>query len=169
MPPKHAHKPRAWGTRYDTLLSSPPTSPPHSTAQGATSAPHSPITHYKADSHNPASAATITNVPKAEKPRNDSSIFVGRYVSFCESCRCGGSYTRFSLPSNVDPEELARLLAQHLSEHPEILTVKAVADKKGGMCAFIQCRVSRKHPWLYIDSSMHICVVSRFTDVDGWL
>lgn len=47
-----------------------------------------------------------------------------------------------SLPSTYDPPELTRLLTDHLSAHPDALSVKVIRDSRGGMCAFIQCEVN---------------------------
>ncbi|KAG2356265.1 hypothetical protein BDR07DRAFT_1423850 [Suillus spraguei] len=58
----------------------------------------------------------------ADKIVQDASIFIG------------------SLPTNVDHLELARMLSDHLSDHPEVQTIKVVRDSKGGTCAFIQCQ-----------------------------
>ncbi|KAF9454072.1 hypothetical protein P691DRAFT_770793 [Macrolepiota fuliginosa MF-IS2] len=109
MPPKHPNQTRAWGTRYDTLPTSPPVSPEterderQRTAQG-TEAP-----------------LVSQTVRKDDKLPHDASVFVG------------------SLPSNVDQAELTRLLTGHLSEHAEIKSIKVVRDSKGGVCAFVQC------------------------------
>lgn len=39
------------------------------------------------------------------------------------------------------PDDVARALSHHLAEYSEIVNIKATNDKKGGMCAFIQCQV----------------------------
>ncbi|EIW87067.1 hypothetical protein CONPUDRAFT_141340 [Coniophora puteana RWD-64-598 SS2] len=104
---------RAWGTRFDTLPSSPPISP-------------------RKDMHPPQNSQsmgdisfTTCSVVSEDYPNNrvvhDASIFVG------------------SLPSNVDHIELSHLLSKHLSSYPEEKSIKAVRDSKGGTCAFIQC------------------------------
>ncbi|KAG1813254.1 uncharacterized protein BJ212DRAFT_422216 [Suillus subaureus] len=57
-----------------------------------------------------------------DKIVQDASIFIG------------------SLPTNIDHLELTRMLSDHLSDHPEVQTIKVVRDSKGGTCAFIQCQ-----------------------------
>ncbi|KAJ7651730.1 hypothetical protein DFH06DRAFT_552250 [Mycena polygramma] len=107
MPPKPA---RTWGTRFDTLPSSPPPSP---------------LTHELAlDGGATATSTTVndaSNVKKVEKMPHDASVFVG------------------SLPTNIEQSELSRLLSEHLSEHAEVKSIKLVKDSKGGVCAFVQC------------------------------
>lgn len=46
-----------------------------------------------------------------------------------------------SLPANIEYADLTNMLAQHLSEHPQVKSIKVVRDSKGGTCAFIQCQV----------------------------
>ncbi|KAG1885960.1 hypothetical protein F4604DRAFT_1646552 [Suillus subluteus] len=58
----------------------------------------------------------------ADRIVQDASIFIG------------------SLPTNIDHLELTRMLSDHLSDHPEVQTIKVVRDSKGGTCAFIQCQ-----------------------------
>ncbi|KAH7916363.1 hypothetical protein BJ138DRAFT_1108734 [Hygrophoropsis aurantiaca] len=104
---------RAWGTRFDSLLGSPPISPMAEAdspqREGGTSATSDFLTE---------------NYPKRlhDKVVHDASIFVG------------------SLPSNIDHLELTRMLSDHLSGHSEVQTVKVIRDSKGGTCAFIQCQ-----------------------------
>ncbi|OCH87465.1 hypothetical protein OBBRIDRAFT_889765 [Obba rivulosa] len=125
MPPKFAVKARAWGTRYDTLGSSPPSSPPclhnststlHSTTIGG-----SPCSDSR-DETNEEKAGEDGDPAKGDKMPHDASVFVG------------------SLPPNVDHGELARLLSEHLSEHAEIKATKVVRDPRGSVCAFVQCK-----------------------------
>ncbi|KAF5352462.1 hypothetical protein D9756_006010 [Leucocoprinus leucothites] len=109
MPPKQPSQTRAWGTRYDTLPSSPPVSP-----------------EAKRDETQSAleDLSTTPNSQgkcKEDKQPHDASVFVG------------------SLPSNVEQSELTRLLTCHLSEHTEIKSIKVIRDSKGGVCAFVQC------------------------------
>jgi hypothetical protein len=49
--------------------------------------------------------------------------------------------TTKSLPASVDQVELTRLLNDHLSEYTEIKSIKVIRDSKGGVCAFVQCKV----------------------------
>ncbi|KAG6877870.1 hypothetical protein C0993_002871 [Termitomyces sp. T159_Od127] len=98
MPSKPTLRMRTWGTRFDTLPTSPPLSPP-AAEPAATDAPEPPATDP---------------VPKKkdEKMPHDASVFVG------------------SLPSNIDQQELTRLLSEHLSEHTEVKNIKVVRDSK---------------------------------------
>ncbi|GJE85880.1 RNA binding protein [Phanerochaete sordida] len=124
MPAKPATRDRAWGTRYDTLkLSTPPPSPAaqrkgHTTAS---STPTSPSSRTARDTAHPGPTATPT---KSQTTSQDASIFIG------------------SLPTATDYAEVSRLLTDHLSDHPEIKSVKVIRDSKGGTCAFAQCENS---------------------------
>ncbi|RPD82415.1 hypothetical protein L226DRAFT_564990 [Lentinus tigrinus ALCF2SS1-7] len=128
MPSKFLHRDRAWGTRYDTLGASPPSSPtlhrsPTENVQSSTLSPTPPRELQ------PSADDGISGLedPPAEKPDlpdttpHDASIFVG------------------SLPANVDHIELGRRLYDHLSAYPQIKGVKVVRDSRGGVCAFVQC------------------------------
>ncbi|KAF7307104.1 RNA binding protein [Mycena indigotica] len=106
MPQKTTNA-RAWGTRFDTLPSSPPSSPPPPNAEVIGGTPS-------------ADASTYKKTEKAVTP-HDASVFVG------------------SLPTNIEHNELTRLLGEHLSEHTEIKNLKIIRDSKGGVCAFVQC------------------------------
>ncbi|KAJ7109996.1 hypothetical protein C8R44DRAFT_884008 [Mycena epipterygia] len=100
---------RTWGTRFDTLPSSPPPSPQtHETVLGE-------------DASATGNSLDASNVKKVEKLPHDASVFVG------------------SLPTNIEQSELSRLLSEHLSEHAEVKSIKLVKDSKGGVCAFVQC------------------------------
>ncbi|GBE77675.1 predicted protein [Sparassis crispa] len=129
MPPKYPARERTWGTRYDTLGSSPPPSPSKHVPPPI-AIPHSPPTSVALSSDSRDMRDTTGEGPavvspnpvlKPDKVSHDASIFVG------------------SLPSNVDHAELTRLLYEHLSEHTEVKNVKVVRDSKGGVCAFVQC------------------------------
>ncbi|PSS29591.1 hypothetical protein PHLCEN_2v2739 [Hermanssonia centrifuga] len=141
MPQKHPSKERAWGTRYDTLLSSPPSSPPSRSGQAVTSSPPSRSGQAVTSSPPSRSGQAVTSIPhspiskhrpeeivspaptaiKSDRPSHECSIFVG------------------SLPSNIDVAELTTLLATHLSLFPEAKKVKVLRDTKGGPCGFVQC------------------------------
>ncbi|KAG6832548.1 hypothetical protein H0H92_000177 [Tricholoma furcatifolium] len=112
MPSKPSTRTRTWGTRFDTLPASPPISPEVGEAAGTVVTPANP---------SEASAVEPLFKKKEEKMPHDASVFVG------------------SLPSNIDQQELTRLLSEHLSEHTEIKNIKVVRDSKGGVCAFVQC------------------------------
>ncbi|GLB35936.1 putative RNA recognition motif containing protein [Lyophyllum shimeji] len=112
MPPKPFIRMRTWGTRFDTLPTSPPVSPP------ARAAAADQLAHPDAPGQ---AAADSAFKRKEEKMPHDASVFVG------------------SLPSNIDQQELTRLLSEHLSEHTEVKNIKVVRDSKGGVCAFVQC------------------------------
>ncbi|KAF8078842.1 hypothetical protein FPV67DRAFT_1663522 [Lyophyllum atratum] len=112
MPPKPFLRMRTWGTRFDTLPTSPPVSPRTREASA------------EEDVHLDAPEQTVidsTLKRKEEKMPHDASVFVG------------------SLPSNIDQQELTQLLSEHLSEHTEVKNIKVVRDSKGGVCAFVQC------------------------------
>ncbi|KAL4241776.1 hypothetical protein ABKN59_000684 [Abortiporus biennis] len=127
MPQRNAMRERAWGTRYDTLVSSPPRS------QSSLSNPSSPTPKSPDPPTSMAQSPTPTQVPEdtanssqntsfnAIKLPHDASIFVG------------------SLPSNIEHLELTRLLTEHLADYAGIKNVKVVRDAKGGVCAFVQC------------------------------
>ncbi|KAJ7225256.1 hypothetical protein GGX14DRAFT_637859 [Mycena pura] len=108
MPPKPSV--RTWGTRFDTLPSSPPPSSPQN--------PEAALVEDNTTFNNNLNAS---NAKKVEKTPHDASVFVG------------------SLPTNIEQSELSRLLAEHLSEHSEVKSIKLVKDSKGGVCAFVQC------------------------------
>ena len=63
-----------------------------------------------------------------------------------------------SLPSGLEHEELNRRLTQHFSEYEEIVGIKTVSDKKGGVCAFIQCQVSLFALRLFLDAYMRLSI-----------
>ncbi|KAF8215991.1 hypothetical protein K438DRAFT_1954676 [Mycena galopus ATCC 62051] len=109
MPPKPAS--RTWGTRFDTLPSSPPPSPQTRD-----------LALENVDATSTATNNDASNVKKVDKMPHDASVFVG------------------SLPTNIEQSELTRLLSEHLSEHAEVVkSIKLVKDSKGGVCAFVQC------------------------------
>ncbi|KIL00985.1 hypothetical protein PAXRUDRAFT_7769 [Paxillus rubicundulus Ve08.2h10] len=103
---------RSWRTRFDSLTSPDPLSNLETVAT---------LSH---PAMSPSQPSTPANDPKPTQSRvvQDASIFVG------------------SLPSNIDHVELASMLSQHLSEHPQVQIIKVVRDSKGGTCAFIQCQ-----------------------------
>ncbi|KAF8221675.1 hypothetical protein L208DRAFT_659669 [Tricholoma matsutake] len=101
---------RSWGTRFDTLPTSPPVSPPLC----------DPAVGPQSSALDDPSDPKLTE-KKEDKMPHDASVFVG------------------SLPSAIDQQELSRLLSEHLSEHTEVKNIKVVRDSKGGVCAFVQC------------------------------
>ncbi|KAG5644609.1 hypothetical protein DXG03_008087 [Asterophora parasitica] len=115
MPPKPSLRMRSWGTRFDTLPTSPPVSPPVREAAAADAAPL-----HEMPEITPATDPPILK-RREEKMPHDASVFVG------------------SLPSSIDQHELTRMLSDHLSEHTEVKNIKVVRDSKGGVCAFVQC------------------------------
>ncbi|KAH9944263.1 uncharacterized protein BXZ73DRAFT_96756 [Epithele typhae] len=107
MPSKLPPKDRAWGTRYDTLESSPPASPAAqrlttdlnpATIQLARDTSRSPADHLN--------TPTVDRTGWQDGTLHDASIFVG------------------SLPANVDRGELTHRLSEHLSAYPHIKTIK---------------------------------------------
>ncbi|KAI0094272.1 hypothetical protein BDY19DRAFT_988133 [Irpex rosettiformis] len=128
MPIKHPARERAWGSRYDTLKSSPSPSNQTSPVPTNTATPQSPIAIQTANASPPnddrpsdIGQSPVTPNLKGGKPSNDNSIFVG------------------SLPTNIEPIELGYMLTQHLAEYPQIKDVKAIRDSKGSVCAFLAC------------------------------
>ncbi|KAG2155623.1 hypothetical protein DEU56DRAFT_847357 [Suillus clintonianus] len=101
---------RSWGTRFDTLLFA---SLPPAEDANVTPQEDSPLTVNEPSDDSKKSADKIVQ---------DASIFIG------------------SLPTNIEHLELTRMLSDHLSDHPEVQTIKVVRDSKGGTCAFIQCQ-----------------------------
>ncbi|KAG7098997.1 hypothetical protein E1B28_000883 [Marasmius oreades] len=111
--PSQLPRPRQWGTRFDSLPSSPPPSPK---SEGAL------VQDYPdSDARTVEPDASFVN-RKHEKMPHDASVFVG------------------SLPPHIDNNELVRLLSEHLAEHAEVKCVKVIRDNKGGACAFVQCQ-----------------------------
>jgi len=41
------------------------------------------------------------------------------------------------------------MLMDHLSEHTQIKNIKVVRDSKGGVCAFVQCKVRGSSHGIY--------------------
>ncbi|TBU49886.1 hypothetical protein BD309DRAFT_685100 [Dichomitus squalens] len=86
MSPKHLPRERAWGTRYDTLDISPPSSPP--ARRSATAEPaHSPILSNIAHDRPLGSrdadipiTCTTEGRPAQDGTPHDASIFVGRWL-----------------------------------------------------------------------------------------
>ncbi|KAJ6504401.1 hypothetical protein DFH09DRAFT_292099 [Mycena vulgaris] len=103
---------RTWGTRFDTLPSSPPPSPQTREAALVEDPNATSATGNNLDA---------SDVKKVDKMPHDASVFVG------------------SLPAHIEQSELSRLLSEHLSEHAEVKSIKLVKDSKGGVCAFVQC------------------------------
>ncbi|KAG6911611.1 hypothetical protein DXG01_011914 [Tephrocybe rancida] len=116
MPTKPSLRMRTWGTRFDTLPTSPPVSPPAAEATDADA-----DSNVAATDAPEATATEPVLKRKEDKMPHDASVFVG------------------SLPTNIDQQELTRLLSEHLSEHTEVKNIKVVRDSKGGVCAFVQC------------------------------
>ncbi|KAM5530507.1 hypothetical protein V8D89_015823 [Ganoderma adspersum] len=118
---------RTWGTRYDTLDISPPSSPP-AQRSATTEPPHTPITtalnrdHPSGPVDGEIGSTATTDRGIAQDPTpHDASIFVG------------------SLPASVEHGELTRRLSDHLSAYSQIKAIKVVRDSRGGVCAFVQC------------------------------
>ncbi|KAI0361461.1 hypothetical protein OH77DRAFT_429923 [Trametes cingulata] len=121
MPPKPPARERAWGTRYDTLQSSPPSPSIHRRSLLETSV-HSPTTYTSFEATpDQKAAATSPHLGSHDSGLHDASIFVG------------------SLPTSFGQAELTKRLTDHLSVHLPIKAIKVVRDSRGGVCAFIQC------------------------------
>jgi hypothetical protein len=135
MPPNILPKPRTWGTRFDPLPSSPPSSPRPIEVQNETG------TRVPSEVADDQSIMPFRRTD--ERVHHEASIFVGRQVASLTlqtSTHLFKSHYH-SLPSSVDQRELARLLSEHLQDHSEIRNTKVVRDSKGGLCAFVQCEV----------------------------
>ncbi|KAL0580804.1 hypothetical protein V5O48_001180 [Marasmius crinis-equi] len=115
MPNKFFPRPRQWGTRFDSLPSSPPPSPPES----EDSLGQDSVVDVRDDE---LDASIIERKHEHEKMPHDASVFVG------------------SLPPHIDNNELARLLTEHLAEYGEVKCIKVIRDTKGSACAFVQCQ-----------------------------
>ncbi|KAF8433581.1 hypothetical protein L210DRAFT_975593 [Boletus edulis BED1] len=112
---------RLWGTRFDSLTSSDSLSL-SSNPESVVASSHpvsSPPRSISADEGNSVHDSHDRILP-------DASIFIG------------------SLPANIEYADLTNMLAQHLSEHPQVKGIKVVRDSKGGTCAFIQCQDSEE-------------------------
>ncbi|TFK94408.1 hypothetical protein K466DRAFT_354209 [Polyporus arcularius HHB13444] len=132
MPSKFLPRDRAWGTRYDRLGTSPPSSP--TLQRSATENVHSstiPPSSPRELQHNAEDMPGFEG-PAAQKSDlrdptpHDASVFVG------------------SLPASVDYIELSQRLREHLSAYPQIKGIKVVRDSRGGVCAFVQCDTPRQ-------------------------
>ena len=165
MPLKPPAKERAWGTRYDTLGSSPPLSPaasqavPVALSPTAVKLPSDPTKSPRITS-NASSPSTERNTLSDNTP-HDASIFVGRLVSSSVCMAIPAEFLTRSLPANVDRGELTQGLLDHLSGYPQIKTIKVVRDSRGGVCAFVQCDVSCAVTSIYaviVIYSRHLCL-----------
>ncbi|KAI0319752.1 hypothetical protein OF83DRAFT_1082036 [Amylostereum chailletii] len=108
---------RTWGTRFDSLLSSPPDSTSASRGPSVqTLAPSADVTHPPPHSFSPTK--------NDDRISHDASVFVG------------------SLPPDVDHAEISQKLTEYLSVYTEINQVKVIRDNRGGACAFVQCKNS---------------------------
>ncbi|KAH9081674.1 hypothetical protein EDB83DRAFT_2512528 [Lactarius deliciosus] len=113
---------REWGTRFDSLSTSPSPSNsslsrnPQTTTRVATSTATSSLLNPQATAVTPAKFP-----PQSDTISNEPSVFVG------------------SLPTTVDHTELSARLREHLSAYVEIKFVRIIRDSRGGVCAFVQC------------------------------
>ncbi|KAH9178738.1 hypothetical protein EDB89DRAFT_1928239 [Lactarius sanguifluus] len=114
---------REWGTRFDSLSTSPSPSNssslsrnPQTTTRAATSTASSSLLNPQATAVTPAKFP-----PQSDTISNEPSVFVG------------------SLPTTVDHTELSARLREHLSAYVEINFVRIIRDSRGGVCAFVQC------------------------------
>ncbi|KAH9982873.1 hypothetical protein BGW80DRAFT_49649 [Lactifluus volemus] len=112
---------REWGTRYDSLS----TSPSPSTTSSLSRNPPTTI----CTSTSTANSSLVVTVPvppakfhaQGDNVSHEASVFVG------------------SLPTNVDHAELSARLKDHLSAFVEVNIVRVIRDSRGGVCAFVQC------------------------------
>ncbi|KAF8481445.1 hypothetical protein JB92DRAFT_1707480 [Gautieria morchelliformis] len=108
---------RAWGTRYDSLVDTPPLGSPHVSSpdvalhlRSATGTVHVELVQNNIDTCSPIQA----------RMPHDASVFVA------------------SLPSHIPEAELQVLLSEHLSQHANIKHIKLIRDNRGAVCAFVQ-------------------------------
>ncbi|KAF8506718.1 hypothetical protein F5888DRAFT_1644744 [Russula emetica] len=110
---------REWGTRYDSLSTSPSPSI-------ASSLSRIPPTTTCTSTTNSSLLPPVTVTPpqihtQSDKVSHEASVFVG------------------SLPTNVDHAELSARLKDHLSAFVHVNLVRIIRDSRGGVCAFVQC------------------------------
>jgi hypothetical protein len=132
-------RPRSWGTRFDALPSS-----PHSSTDTSPLPAHA---DEKTTEETKAQMllATREDPSPQSKPRipQEATIFVGRYSAgffFLIIDYTQPTYY-FSLPPEVDNQEISELLLDHLKRYGEAFTVKVVRDSRRLPCAFVQCQV----------------------------
>ncbi|KAF8559994.1 hypothetical protein OG21DRAFT_1502343 [Imleria badia] len=126
---------RSWGTRFDSLTSSDSLSSNPESAVASSRPVSSPPHSVSADEGNGFQDSHDRILP-------DASIFIG------------------SLPANIEHADLTNMLAQHLSEHPQVKGIKVVRDSKGGTCAFIQCQDSQAASVLM--NNLHVAAPQPF-------
>ncbi|EJD03642.1 uncharacterized protein FOMMEDRAFT_166994 [Fomitiporia mediterranea MF3/22] len=150
-------QPRAWGTRFDSLNTSPPPAQIPSPVPSAVTSPtsgNSPAQH--------AHTLSLKLFDANEKPTEKrdwadddvpSTLFSptrGPHVLDIAGGSTPGhkitakqphdaSVFVGSLPPDKDEAEVAQLLAQHLRKYANVKNIKIVHDLKGGLCAFVQC------------------------------
>ncbi|KAJ8487305.1 hypothetical protein ONZ51_g4267 [Trametes cubensis] len=116
MPTKHSTKDRAWGTRYDTLDQFEPPSPPVQrllSSEQKVQSPVSPLATFRSPPNEGEPATPATGPTGPDTIPHDASIFVG------------------SLPTHFDHTDLSQRLADHLSMHPQIKTIKVSPASAG--------------------------------------
>jgi hypothetical protein len=135
---------RAWGTRFDTLQAIPPSPPAINGKHPANDLftptlqrpPSSPVASDTQNISVPATPAKPTDASS-----NDSSIFVGRYLAgFSRRVRAYLTNAA-SLPPHIDHIDLGRRLSDHLAPFVAVKQVKVIRDNRGGVCAFVRCKV----------------------------
>ena len=108
--------------------------------------------------HNTADTTSLVK-QKEDKLPHDASVFVGRWDKPSGFHQYSSRANQLlSLPSNIEPMDLTRLLMEHLSEHTQIKNIKVVRDSKGGVCAFVQCEVI-ENPFDFCAKNSHICAL----------
>ena len=131
---------REWGTRYDSLS----TSPSPSTASSLSRINPPTTCTSTANSSLLTAVDTTPTKPRAQGDRlsHEASVFVGR----CSRLPFMFSFMHrsllFSLPTNVDHTELSARLRDHLSAYADVNLVRIIRDTRGGVCAFVQCNVN---------------------------
>ena len=134
---------REWGTRYDSLS----TSPSPSIASSLSRIP--PTTAFPSTANSSLLAPVAITPPQiytqGDKVSHEASVFVGRSHPPSIHALIHALIIPFSLPTNVDHAELSARLKDHLSAFVHVNLVRIIRDSRGGVCAFVQCNVTVFH------------------------
>ncbi|KAF8516726.1 hypothetical protein BU17DRAFT_67340 [Hysterangium stoloniferum] len=135
---------RTWGTRYDSLVDTPP----------STSTMSSPefVLHHESSMEKdrpvisgpvsiPATTENATQAHVQTRMPHDASVFVA------------------SLPAQIPEIELLALLTAHLAPHATIKHIKLIRDNRGAVCAFVQVESA-----LQATALISACNLSLFMD-----
>lgn len=161
MPSKPLIQQRAWGTRYDSLTTSPNStgsseeSPPNRALDVARESPPQFRMRDWADDDGPAmlllsqlnsGGTTVASpiTPRRESTRmpHNASVFVGRSAKSYLVHNVPTLTFVCSLPTDMNELEMTQILRDHLAKLAHVQHIKIIHDSKGSMCGFIQCEVS---------------------------